>query len=138
MAFLDFMIPVLVALISGLLIGLEREFKNKNAGLKTNALVSVGAAIFMLISLKFEHQFGVDITRVLSQVVVGIGFLGAGVIVRKGANIHGLTTAATVWCCAALGCLAAVEMYLEVAAVTILIIAVNFIFGFFDHKIGKE
>ena len=79
----DFILKISAATIAGLLIGLEREYKGKSAGLKTNTLVAIGAAVFVIISLQYEHQFGVDATRVLSQVVVGIGFLGAGVILQK-------------------------------------------------------
>lgn len=137
MIFTDFAIRVGVAALGGLLIGVEREYKDKSAGLKTNAIVSVGAAVFMLISLEFQYDFGVDITRVLSQVVVGIGFLGAGVILKRDEKIEGLTTAATVWCSAAIGCLASVGMFKEVALVTTLIIVINLFFGFLNDKISK-
>lgn len=134
MEFSDFALRIGVALIGGLLIGVEREYKRRSAGLKTNAIVSVGAAVFMLVSLKYRYEFGVDITRVLSQVVVGIGFLGAGVILKKGDKIEGLTTAATVWCSAAIGCMASVAMYVEVAFITALIIIVNILFGLLEKK----
>lgn len=135
MSFTEFIIRLLAALVAGLLVGLERELKHKNAGLRTNMLVAVGSCVFITTSLEFEHHTGVDITRVLGQVVVGIGFLGAGVIVHNGTDIKGLTTAATVWCCAALGGLAAMGMYKELAVVTVLILAVNFLFGSIDHKL---
>lgn len=80
---IDFTLKVGIATISGLLIGLKREYKGKSAGLKTNALVAIGSAVFVLISLKFQGEDYADITRVLSQVVTGIGFLGAGVILQK-------------------------------------------------------
>ena len=84
---IDFAIKIGFATLSGLLIGWEREFKGKSAGLKTNALVAIGAAAYVIISLRFENAIGVDITRVLSQVAVGIGFLGAGVILQKGYHL---------------------------------------------------
>lgn len=130
-----FVLRVGAATLGGVLIGIERELKNRNAGLKTNTLVSIGAAVFMIVSLEFKDEFGVDITRVLSQVVVGIGFLGAGVILKKENKIEGLTTAATIWCSAAVGCLASIGMYLELATITFLIILVNLVFGYLDSKI---
>lgn len=134
----DFIYKILAASLAGLLIGLEREFKGKSAGLKTNTIVAVGASIFVMISLHFENQFGVDITRVIGQVVVGIGFLGAGVIVQRENKIHGLTTAATIWCSAAAGCLAANAFYAELAFATVLIVAINLIFGFVDTPVIKK
>ncbi len=132
----DFCLKIGAAILAGLVVGVERELKKKQAGLKTNALVSAGAAIFVIISLNFKTDFGVDITRVLSQVVVGIGFLGAGVIIKDRNNVKGLTTAATVWCSAALGCLAATEMYWELLFATIFIVIVNYLFAFVDKKIS--
>lgn len=133
--FWDFLIKISSALVAGIFIGLEREFKKKDAGLKTNILVSIGACVFVLISLQFQLQSDVDVTRVLGQVVTGIGFLGAGVIIKKKDNIQGLTTAATVWCAAAVGALAAVGMFKELAAVTVLILIVNYFFGLLNKKI---
>ncbi|HET8839169.1 MAG TPA: MgtC/SapB family protein, partial [Flavobacteriaceae bacterium] len=126
------------AIAAGLLIGLEREYKDKDAGLKTNTLVALGAAVFVMVSLEFEGDKWVDTSRVLSQVVVGIGFLGAGVILQRKNKIEGLTTAATVWCSAALGCLAALGWYAELALTTILIVVINFVFGMFDEKISRD
>lgn len=133
-----FIIKTLAACVSGLLIGLEREFKGKNAGLKTNAIVAIGACVFVMISLEFENQFGVDITRVLGQIVVGIGFLGAGVIVQRKDQIKGLTTAATIWFSAAAGCLAANGFYMELAFATMVIVAINLVFGWVDTRILKK
>ncbi|MFS4418259.1 MgtC/SapB family protein [Maribacter sp. 2307ULW6-5] len=133
---IDFAIPLLAAMIGGLLIGLERELKGKSAGLKTNALVALGAAVFILISLKFKGMDDVDITRVLGQVVTGIGFLGAGVILQKENSVKGLTTAATVWCSAALGALAAFKMYWELVLLTASVVLVNLLFGYLDKQIG--
>lgn len=133
-----FIYKILAACLAGLLIGLEREYKGKSAGLKTNTIVAVGASIFVMISLHFENQFGVDVTRVLGQVVVGIGFLGAGVIVQRKNQIKGLTTAATIWCSAAAGCLAANAFYAELAFATILIVAVNLFFGWIDTQVIQK
>ncbi|GAB2761109.1 MgtC/SapB family protein [Salinimicrobium soli] len=138
MDLLDFTLRVGAALLSGVLIGVEREIRNKNAGLKTNALVSLGAAVFVVISVKFGDVPGVDMTRVLGQVVTGIGFIGAGVILHKGTTVRGLTTAATVWCSAGAGCLAAFGFYEELAILTVMIIFVNVIFGALDNYINKK
>lgn len=139
MDLLDFSLRLGSALVAGLLIGLEREFKNKDAGLKTNMLVAIGSAVFVMISLTFRGEEYADITRVLSQVIIGIGFIGAGTILKKGKNdIKGITTAATIWCSAAAGCLAAVGMFWELLLLTIIVVIVNFIFGKLDSRIGRE
>jgi putative Mg2+ transporter-C (MgtC) family protein len=135
----EFAIRVGCAVTAGLLIGIEREYKNKNAGLKTNMLVALGSAIFILISLRYIDKEFTDITRVLSQVVIGIGFLGAGTILKKDKNtITGLTTAATIWCSAAAGCLAAFGMYWELLIITALVVVINYVFGKLDSRIGKN
>jgi putative Mg2+ transporter-C (MgtC) family protein len=126
------------AMIAGLIIGLEREYKGKQAGLKTNALVAIGAAVFVIISLRYQNQPGVDITRVLGQVATGVGFLGAGVILQKGGKIEGLTTAATIWCSAGAGCLAATSMYVELGILTIVVVLINIGLGYIDSKIDPN
>lgn len=126
------------ALLAGLFIGIEREIRNKNAGLKTNALVAVGASVFVITSLHFRGEASVDITRVLGQVVTGIGFIGAGVILHQGTTVKGLTTAATVWCSAAAGCLAAVGLFEELLLLTIVIVFVNVFFGALDDYINRR
>jgi putative Mg2+ transporter-C (MgtC) family protein len=133
-----FVIQVGVAMIAGFCIGLEREFKGKHAGLKTNMLVAIGAAVFVAISLRFQDESGVDITRVLSQVIIGIGFLGGGAILQKSNKIEGLTTAATIWCSAGAGCMAAVDMYVELAILTLLVVTINIVFGFIDRRIKSN
>lgn len=138
MDLLDFGLRIGAALLAGLLIGIERELRNKNAGLKTNALVSLGAAVFVFISLHFRNESNVDITRVLGQVVTGIGFIGAGVILHKGSTVRGLTTAATVWCSAGAGCLAAVGLFKELMILTAVILFVNVFFGELDNYINRK
>jgi putative Mg2+ transporter-C (MgtC) family protein len=92
-----------VALLLGCAIGFERQWNQKMAGLRTNALVALGAAGFVVFSGLVGEG---DPTRIAAQVVTGIGFLGAGVILREGINVHGLNTAATLWCSAMVGTLA--------------------------------
>jgi putative Mg2+ transporter-C (MgtC) family protein len=134
----QFAIRIGAALLAGLLIGIEREIRNKNAGLKTNALVALGASVFVIASLHFAERSSVDVTRVLGQVVTGIGFIGAGVILHTGTNVRGLTTAATVWCSAGAGCLAAIGLYEELAVLTVLILIVNIFFTYLDDFINKR
>jgi putative Mg2+ transporter-C (MgtC) family protein len=112
---------ILVAAALGGLIGLEREFKEQPAGLRTHMLVSLGACLFTLVSaFGFDAFTGrpstlavrADVTRIASQVVVGIGFLGGGTILRHGATIRGLTTAAALWVTAAVGMAVGMGFYL--------------------------
>jgi putative Mg2+ transporter-C (MgtC) family protein len=100
---MDFLIAFGSALGLGLLIGLERQWGQHPAGLRTNALVCGGAALYVLMANAFGN--GTDTARVAAQVVTGIGFLGGGVILREGITVRGLTTAATLWCTAAIGTL---------------------------------
>lgn len=94
---------IALSLVLGGLIGAERQWRQRNAGLRTNTLVSVGSALF--VSLSFLVEGETSPTRVAGQVVSGIGFLGGGVILREGLNVRGLNTAATLWCSAATGAL---------------------------------
>ncbi len=137
MALQDFLLRIGAALLAGLLIGVEREIRNKNAGLKTNALVALGSSVFVLVSLTFENEEYVDITRVIGQVVTGIGFIGAGVILHKGTFVRGLTTAATVWCSAGAGCLAAIGQFQELFALVGVIVFINVFFDPIDKLIRR-
>jgi len=126
MTTLDFSIRLSVALLAGLVIGFERQLRQKTAGLKTNMLVASGAAIFVLLSYMIKKEDAtVDVTRIIAQVITGVGFLGAGVIFREGVNVHGLGSAATIWCSAAIGCIAATGLYVETAICTALILIIN-------------
>lgn len=107
MTSIEFTLRLLAALLAGLVIGFERQWHHKSAGLRTNTLVSVGAAIFVLLSINVTENGTGDVTRIIGQVVTGIGFLCAGIIFKEGINVHRLTTAVTVWCCSAVGCSAA-------------------------------
>jgi putative Mg2+ transporter-C (MgtC) family protein len=99
-----FVFNVGAALLMGLAIGLERQFRNHPAGMRTNALVCVGAALFVSLSRLMGDEGSP--TRIASYIVSGIGFLGGGVILREGMNVKGMNTAATLWCTAAVGTLA--------------------------------
>jgi putative Mg2+ transporter-C (MgtC) family protein len=120
---------VLAALLAGA-IGIERELREQEAGLRTHMLVSVGATMFMLVGVygwsdyELGNQIGVvvDPSRVASYVVSGIGFLGAGAIIRHGINVRGLTTAASLWVVAAIGVAVGAGMYSFAVATTALVI----------------
>jgi putative Mg2+ transporter-C (MgtC) family protein len=123
-----------VGLAAGLggAIGLERELRDREAGLRTHMLVSVGAALFTMVSAyawtdwRFSTEDGLvfDPTRIAAQIVTGIGFLGAGAIIRQGLSVRGLTTAATLWVVAAIGMAAGVGYY-EAALVTTALVLVS-------------
>ncbi|WP_288428067.1 MgtC/SapB family protein [uncultured Spirosoma sp.] len=108
---------LVTAMVFGALVGFERQWQQKSAGLRTNTLVSLGAAAFMLLSVAMTGDQG-DPTRIAGQIVTGIGFLGAGVIMRNGLTVQGLNTAATIWCSAAVGCLCGVGLPGEAAVTT--------------------
>ncbi len=100
----DIIIPCMLALVFGGLIGLQRERHERPAGLRTHALVCLGATVFTLVSyLGFSSGAGFDSTRIAAGVVTGIGFIGAGVIFRQGILVKGVTTAASIWIVAAIG-----------------------------------
>lgn len=125
LSWLEVVLRVVLAAGLGGAIGLERELRERQAGLRTHMLVSVGAALFTIVSAyawtdwRFSSEEGLvfDPTRIAAQVVTGIGFLGAGAIIRQGLSIRGLTTAATLWVVAAIGMAAGVGYY-EAAIVT--------------------
>jgi len=125
MLLLDLSFRMFVAIVLGAGIGLERQWRLRSAGLRTNALVSVGAALFVILGSVGIEGADADPTRVAAQIVSGIGFLGAGVILRDGFNIRGLTTAATLWCAAAIGSLAGAGMLLTALIGCVAIVATN-------------
>ena len=112
-----------VAACLGAAIGLERQWRQHLAGLRTNTLVALGAAIFITYARAASDNEGA--TRIAAQVVSGIGFLGAGVIFKEGLNVRGLNTAATLWCSAAVGLLAGEGMGLHGLMAAILVIGAN-------------
>ena len=94
---------LLLAAVLGGILGFEREMRHKSAGLRTNMLIAIGSALFTLMSYELAADGSGDPGRIAAQIVTGIGFLGAGAIMRTDAGIHGLTTAATIWVNAAVG-----------------------------------
>jgi len=114
---------VALALALGAVIGLERQWRQRMAGLRTNALVAGGAALFVTLGVLTPDELSP--TRVAAQVVSGIGFLGAGVILREGLNVRGLNTAATLWCAAAVGTLVGSGWLVEGAIGAVAILLTN-------------
>lgn len=121
---LEFSYRLVAAFGAGFIIGFERQWHHKSAGLRTNLLVASGSALYVLLSINMTRESG-DVTRIIGQVVTGIGFLGAGIIFKEGFNVIGLTTAATVWCSSAVGCLAAAGYYIETLLGVLAIVATN-------------
>lgn len=121
-AFVNTAVCLLAAFVLGTLIGAERQYRQRSAGLRTNALVALGAAAFVDLG---ERVGGPGSTQVLAYVVSGIGFLGAGAIMKEGVNIRGLNAAATLWCSAAVGAAAGAALLIEAATLTGLVIAGN-------------
>jgi putative Mg2+ transporter-C (MgtC) family protein len=121
--FLDTLVSLFTAFVLGTLIGAERQYRQRTAGLRTNVLVAVGAAAFVDLAM---HLTGADgAVRVISYVVSGIGFLGAGVIMKQGMDVRGLNTAATLWASAAVGSCAGADMVAQAVALTVFVIAGN-------------
>src|SRR4030081_2064668 len=121
--FLDTLISLSAAFVLGTLIGAERQYRLRSAGLRTNVLVAVGAAAFVDLAMHLAAADGA--VRVISYVVSGIGFLGAGVIMKEGTNVRGLNTAATLWASAAVGSCAGADMAAQAAALTVFVLAGN-------------
>ncbi|ROU08495.1 MgtC/SapB family protein [Lysobacter enzymogenes] len=121
--FLDTVASLFAAFVLGTLIGAERQYRQRTAGLRTNVLVAVGAAAFVDLGMRLAGS--VEAVRVISYVVSGIGFLGAGVIMKEGMNVRGLNTAATLWCSAAVGACTGADMIAEGALLTGFVIAGN-------------
>jgi putative Mg2+ transporter-C (MgtC) family protein len=119
-----------LAAVLGGAIGIERELREREAGLRTHMLVSVGAALFTLVSAyawtdwRFSSESGIvfDPTRIAAQIVTGVGFLGAGAIIRQGLSVRGLTTAATLWVVAAIGMATGAGYYAAAVITTVLVL----------------
>lgn len=131
---------LLAALLGGVL-GFEREIRQKSAGLRTNILIAIGAALFTLMSYELADAEGADPSRVAAQIVTGIGFLGAGAIMRTRSGVQGLTTAATVWVNAAVGVAAGGGEYhlafIATAVTLIVLLALNPLEAAVDRRFGR-
>lgn len=145
---LDYMLRILIAVIFGFCIGLERELTNKYAGLRTHILVCLGACVFTLISIYgfptfapgdnvlIDQATGIrDTSRVAAQIVTGIGFIGAGTVLRNGPIVLGLTTAATLWIAASIGMACGAGMFEIAFAGTLLSILTLVTIRVFERKV---
>ena len=133
----DFILRLFIAGLLGGLIGFEREFRAKEAGLRTHFLVALGSALFMLISqYAFTGRF--DAARVAAQVVSGIGFIGAGVIIFQKNSVRGVTTAAGLWVAGAIGLACGAGMYAIAAAATLMTIICLETMHFITRRYGEK
>ena len=144
---IEFVVRLLVALILGFSLGLERELTNKYAGLRTHILVCLGACVFTLLSIYgfptfadgdnviVDQATGVrDTARIAAQIVTGIGFIGAGTVLRNGPMVFGLTTAATLWIAASIGMACGAGMYDVAVISTIISVAVLTLIRIFERQ----
>ncbi|MBI4060330.1 MAG: MgtC/SapB family protein [Elusimicrobia bacterium] len=130
-------LSLVVALALGSAIGLERELSDKAAGLRTNILICVGSCLFAILSRQLAAVAGTDVTRIAAQIVSGIGFLGAGAIMREGEHVTGLTTAATIWVVAAIGVTVGFGYYPLAAAAAVMTLVVQGVFPHLDTMIDE-
>lgn len=129
---------LLLASVLGAALGFEREWRQRAAGLRTNTLIALGSALFTLVSIRMTAGSGGDATRIPAQIVTGIGFLGAGAIMRGTADIRGLTTAATIWVNAAVGVAAGAGFFMLAIASTITALAVLTVFVPVDKLLAEH
>jgi putative Mg2+ transporter-C (MgtC) family protein len=111
MAWPEDYISIILAVLLGAMIGLERELSGKAAGLRTNLLICLGASVFTIISREMATGAEGSLTRIAAQIVTGVGFLGAGAIIQDRRGVHGLTTAATIWLVASIGMACGAQFY---------------------------
>ena len=130
---------LLLAAGLGAAVGLEREYRQKPAGLRTNILIALGSALFTILSISMGHESGTA-DRIAAQIVTGIGFLGGGAILRSGNTVHGMTTAATIWVNAAIGVAAGAGQFAlatVTAALTLVVLVVlPPIESYFERRAG--
>lgn len=122
---LKYLIGVLVAVVLGFAIGFERKLRFKEAGIRTHTIVCVGSALMMVVSKYAFLGMDADTSRVAAQIVSGIGFLGAGIIMFRGQKMHGLTTAAGIWATAGVGMAAGAGLYVVATGAAVILIAVQ-------------
>ncbi|MCF7835644.1 MAG: MgtC/SapB family protein [Candidatus Marinimicrobia bacterium] len=141
-ASITMMFQILLAAVLGMFIGFEREKMGKPAGLRTYTLVSMGSALFTLMSINgfvnFSGSMGFDPSRIASQIVVGIGFLGAGIIFFTKTEVRGLTTAAAVWVSAAIGMSVGLGFYYIAIFSTVLTVFVLWVVRVLEAKLGTK
>lgn len=139
---LDIGLRLLVALSLGMIIGTERVWAHKTAGMRTYALVSMGAALFIIISemisLRYINVGGFDPTRIASQIIVGVGFIGTGLIFAKESRLMGLTTATGLWVSAGVGMAVGFKFFNIAVVATFLILFVFIVLWFVEQQLKKS
>jgi putative Mg2+ transporter-C (MgtC) family protein len=141
---ISILFQLILATFLGSILGLEREIKKKQAGLQTYSLVSLGACLFTLISLKMFQDLtqnpsvSMDPVRIIQAIAVGIGFVGAGVIFYRGASVEGLTTAAGLWVTGAIGVSVGMKFYMVAIAAAVIAIVILSGLGYLEEKIFRE
>jgi putative Mg2+ transporter-C (MgtC) family protein len=135
----DMILRLVLAMFFGGAIGYMREIKKKAAGLRTHTLVCLGSALFTIVSIEIVKGIpGADPSRIASTVVTGIGFIGAGTIFQSGNSVRGLTTAASIWVCAAIGLAVGAGLYYIATVATILSILVISLLQIVEQKYLRE
>ena len=132
--YLEFFLQIIVCFLLSFCIGFERQYRRRSIGLRTVILVCIGSFLFVRFSFAFPES---DMTRIAAQVVAGIGFLGAGVIIKDEKSVKGLTTAATLWASAAIGILCSANLLIEAIIGTIIILFTNSILRNVNTKINN-
>src|SRR5439155_4108603 len=132
----DLMVRLFLAAGLGAAIGVERELRQKAAGLRTNILIALGSALFTVVSLELAQAGGTP-DRIAAQIVSGIGFLGAGSILRSGRSVHGMTTAATIWVNAAVGMASGAGLYMIATAGTIITLIILALLPFVERHLDR-
>jgi putative Mg2+ transporter-C (MgtC) family protein len=130
-------VAIVLAVVFGAAIGLEREISGKAAGLRTNVLICLGAAVFTIISKRMGITANASTTRIAAQIVTGVGFLGAGAILQDRGGIHGLTTAATIWLVASIGMASGAGFYTLAVISTFVAIVVLLGFGQLEKPLQR-
>ena len=135
----DLLLRLLLAAGLGAVVGVEREFRQKPAGLRTNMLIALGSALFTMVSIQIAQAGGTP-DRIAAQIVTGIGFLGGGAILRSGKSVHGMTTAATIWVNAAVGMASGAGYYAMAVATTLITLVVLAVLppieAYFERRAG--
>lgn len=126
------------AFLLGGVIGLERELREKPAGLRTNMFICIGATLYTILSFEMAHRFGGDPVRIAAQLIPGIGFIGAGAILRERGGVVGITTAATIFVNASVGMAIGAGMYYTAAVTSLLALFVLWAVGRLEKFIGKQ
>ncbi|MEN9204908.1 MAG: MgtC/SapB family protein [Thermostichales cyanobacterium SZTDM-1c_bins_54] len=136
LSWIDFVLRLGVAFALGSIIGLERQWRQRMAGLRTNTLVATGAALFAMIAVLTPDEGSP--TRVAGQIVSGIGFLAGGVILKEGVSVRGLNTAATIWCAAAIGTLAGSGFFFQAVLGSLAVLLANIVLRPLGYRINRQ